>query len=1018
MKSFNFANNITGWVVFLIATAVYMLTLEPSLSFWDCGEFIACAYKLQVGHPPGAPFYLLVGRIFTLFAPSTDQVAFCMNTLSALSSSFTILFLFWTISHIARKLLVSKDNEIDLAQRIAILGSATVGALAFTFSDSFWFSAVESEVYAMSSLFTAFVFWAILKWEDEADHPFSNRWIILIAYIIGLSIGVHLLNLLAIPAICLVYYFKKYKVSTKGILITLMLSVVILGFIMGFVIKGLLKVASWFELLFVNSFSLPLNSGLLFFVLLVIALVVWAVYHTYQRKQVLLNTIATAFMVILLGFSSYTMIIVRGSALPPMNNAEATNVFSLLSYLNREQYGSTPLLHGAYFNAKTAPVKYKGNRYAYEDGKYVVAFKEADIKYDQRYETIFPRMWSSNNPNHAVGYAQWSSVKADQQKPPTFGQNLEYFFGYQFWHMYVRYFMWNFSGRQNGLQGNGSLDKGNWLTGIPFIDSILVGGDQSKLPDIIKEDPSRNVYFLLPFLLGVVGMFAQLSFGQRGKESFIVTSLLFFFTGIAIILYLNQPPFQPRERDYAYVGSFYTFSIWIGLGVLGVWKFLMRFTPREISSILATSLCLISVPVLMASENWDDHNRSGRYLARDIGQNYLNSCNDENSVIFTYGDNDSFPLWYNQDVEGVRTDVRVCNLSYINSVWFIDQMRRQAYESSPMEFTTPRTQYREGSLEATIFVETTQTEELKNKGGAELKNMIRFVSENTRTDKESMRSRAYFPTNYFHFKVDKENVLKNKIVTSKDTARIEDYLIWNLENKHYLTKGELMTYDALATSNWNRSFYFASTIGISNMLGLEDYASQTGLAYKLVPVYFPPTKNGQGSKVSWGGTDTEIMYDNIMNRFKWGGINKKEVYLDETCQRTVATLSHELVQFFFKLWEEGEKEKARNIINKCVEEIPYDKTKYFMPYINILICEALSLSEEKEKATALANQIIKDNTELLVYFESMSKRDQSGYPVVESIRLRQEAERILGEMNEEKTLKDKSKEEIELDSLQ
>ncbi len=729
MKTFRTYNLFTGWGLFLISAVVYLLTIEPTTSFWDTGEFITSSYKLEVGHPPGAPFFMVLGRLFTLFAFSTENIAVTMNVMSALASAFTILFLFWTITHLARKILIEKEEDYNLNKILAIIGAGAVGALAYTFSDTFWFSAVEAEVYATSSLFTAFVFWAILKWENIADQPHANRWLILIAYLMGLSIGVHLLNLLAIPAIVFVIYFRKYKPTAKGVISSLLISVALLGAMMYLIIPGIVTVGSWLELLFVNGFSLPYHSGLITYTILFFAAIAFFVFYTYRKKLVLWNTFATVLAVIAIGYSSYAVIIIRSNADTPLDESNPDTAFSLLRYLNREQYGQTPLLYGNYFNAPAIERIDKKPVYYKEDGKYVTVITP-DYKYHPDFQGFFPRMYSDQS-HHIDQYLYWAqmneadlfepvrdesgnpvrnrdgSFQFDRQQPkdkPTFGQNLKFFFRYQVGFMYLRYFMWNFAGRQNDIQGHGELTHGNWISGIKFIDNARLG-PQENMPDHLKNNPARNSYFFLPLILGLVGMFFH--YKAHNKDFWVVT-LLFLLTGFAILLYLNQNPIQPRERDYAYAGSFYAFAIWIGLGVLGLINYLTKNYQSRAAIIGVTVVSLALVPGRMAAENWDDHDRSGRYTARDFAYNYLNTC-EENGLIFTNGDNDTFPLWYLQEVEEVRTDVRVINLSYFTADWYIEQIETRMYESDPVKFGFNEQQYRNGTRDYVMLAENTMT---------------------------------------------------------------------------------------------------------------------------------------------------------------------------------------------------------------------------------------------------------------------------------------------------------------------
>ncbi len=699
MTQFRKFNLITGWVVFIIATVTYALTIEPTSSLWDCGEFIASAHKLEVGHPPGAPFFMIIAKVFSLLSfGNTAKVALLMNMLSGLSSAFTILFLFWTITHIAKKLVrnVSDTETFNMSQLIVIMGSGAVGALAYTFSDTFWFSAVEAEVYAMSSLFTAMVFWAILRWEDVAHEKYADRWIILIAFLMGLSIGVHLLNLLAIPAIALVYYFKKYKTTPFGVIATISGSFVLLLLIMYGIIQGLVVFASKFELSFVNGFGLPINAGFLIYVIFLFALVAVGLYFSYKYQKPLLNTIILSFTVILIGYSSFALIIIRSSANPPMDENNPEHAFALKSYLNREQYGNRPLMLGQFYDAEVVE-SVDNYTYARFGDKYKrVKKSNPTYKYDK--VSLFPRMYSSDG-NHISAYKSWGSIK----NSPNMANNILYFVKYQIGHMYFRYFMWNFAGRQNDEQGHGGYQKGNWISGIGFLDAARIGS-QKNLPDAIKNKATRNVYFMLPLLLGLLGVIFNFT---KGQKDFWVVASLFLLTGLAIVLYLNQTPYQPRERDYAYAGSFYAFSIWIGLGVLAIWDMLQKI--KQLKSPIAHSAIAVAIaiiiPIQMVSQNWDDHDRSGRYTTRDLAANYLNSC-APNAILFTYGDNDTFPLWYAQEVEGIRTDVRVVNLSLLSTDWYTEQMTRKAYTSEKLPISFKFEQYRQGNRDFVPIYET------------------------------------------------------------------------------------------------------------------------------------------------------------------------------------------------------------------------------------------------------------------------------------------------------------------------
>ncbi|MFC2090541.1 DUF2723 domain-containing protein [Bacteroidota bacterium] len=767
MKSFRFYNLIIGWTVFLIAAVTYMLTIEPTSSFWDCGEFIATAYKMEVGHPPGAPFFMLIGRFFTLFAGGNElAVAATMNVLSGLASAFTILFLFWTITHLVRKFYGNK-KQYGLYDLITILGSGALGALAYTFSDTFWFSAVEAEVYATSSLFTAVVFWAMLKWENIADEPYANRWIVFIAFLMGMSIGIHLLNLLAIPALVFIYYFRKYKFTWNGFLASLGVSLLILGIILVFVIPGIPLLASRFELLFVNGLNLPYYSGVAFYLILLFGLTIFGIYYTRKKLMSFWNTLLLVVFVLMLGYSSYAIIVIRSVANTPLDESNPETVFSLVSYLNREQYGDRPLFHGAYFNAKPSDVEPTRPTYYRGENGYNEVSKDRKYVYDSRFEGVLPRMWSHED-KHVGEYIYWAKLKDsdlfnvrtdesgqpivgrmgqvqfDRNSPkakPAFADNMRFFFKYQVGYMYLRYFMWNFAGRQNDLQGHGELHKGNWLSGIKFIDEARLG-PQDNLPGLIKENKAYNRYFMLPFLFGIIGLIFHV---RRKSDDAWIVSLLFILTGIAIVVYLNQYPLQPRERDYAYAGSFYAFSIWIGLGLTALIDLARRKTNSILIPVVFTLIALVIVPGIMAKENWDDHDRSRRYTARAFAMNYLNSC-DQNGIIFTNGDNDTFPLWYVQEVEGYRTDVRVVNLSYLTADWYIEQMMQRFYESGPLPLSMTKEQYRQGIRDFAYLVESS-TSLIQQKYEA---NEDKYRNEAMRlfTDAFNILDRTLLPSNF------------------------------------------------------------------------------------------------------------------------------------------------------------------------------------------------------------------------------------------------------------------------------
>lgn len=997
MNTYKKANIITGWLVFLVAAVTYLLTIEPTTSLWDCGEFIASAYKLQVGHPPGAPFFMLIARLFSLFASDKELVAMMVNAMSGLASAFTILFLFWSITHLAKKLIIKADNDYSPGNIIAVLGAGLVGALAYTFSDTFWFSAVEGEVYATSSLFTAIVFWAILKWENQADDIHASKWLILIAYLMGLSIGVHLLNLLAIPAIVMVIYLRKYKPTPLGIIVSLGLSALILAFIMYGLIPGLITMASKFELLFVNGFGLAFNYGLLIHIMLLIVAIITGLYITYTEKSnkfllafisagifllsglslifnnlflafllsaivfivvyywekplhKLLNTAFLIITVLVIGYSTFSIIFIRSLADPPMDENNPEQVFAMLYYLNREQYGDRPLVYGQYFNAPVTEYKKGKPVYVPIGNKYEITDYKTEPVYDERFTTLFPRMWSSQG-NHVKEYKNWVDIKgtpitfnrggkSETRYKPTMGENLTFFFRYQIGHMYLRYFMWNFAGRQNNIQSHGELTNGNWISGIPLIDKYIEG-PQENMPNDIKNAKSRNTFYFLPLILGLLGMIFQY---RKKKEDFWVVMLLFILTGIAIVVYLNQYPLQPRERDYAYAASFYAFAIWIGLGVLFLFNGLANRLSKPAAAVTSVLICFLLVPTIMAKENWDDHDRSGRYTARDIAKNYLNSC-APNAILFTNGDNDTFPLWYAQEVEGIRTDVRVVNLMLLNMDWYIEQMKRKAYESEPLPISLEFEQFMTGTRDMVIVYENT-------KNYVDLKRIMEFVaSDNERTKVQSGSGQEldYVPTKHFILPVDKETVLSNGTVKPADSSLIVDEIRWPFNQRH-LGKSDLIVLDMLAHNNWERPVYFVST-GHEGTLGLDDYLQLEGLAYRLVPIETP-----RKDFLSTGRIDTDILYENFMEKFSYGRMNAPDVYLDNFHTRTfsIIRLRNRFSRLAESLVKEGKEDKAIEVLDYCIELIPHEKIPYD-PYMFQIIEQYYKLDETEKANTILKN---------------------------------------------------------------
>ena len=1084
MKQYRLVDNIFGWVAFIIAAFTYCSTIEPTASFWDCPEFITTAYKQEIGHPPGAPFFMLLGNFFTHFASDTTQVAKMVNTMSALLSAVCIMFLFWTITHLARRLVISDWKELTTSKLIAIEASGMVGALIYTFSDTFWFSAVEGEVYAFSSAFTAVVFWLILKWEDHADEPHSDRWLVLIAYMTGLSIGVHLLNLLCIPAIVLVYYYKKVPhANLKGSLLALFLSFLVVVAVLYGVVPGIITVGGWFELFFVNTLGCPFNTGEIVYIICLVASVIWGIYETcnaseknekkqniafvlgfgmlgipfygygwtaaitgiivlvilwfvlgYKRKQEVVtgidestgiakkkmqllplisarvkNTALLCMLMLMIGYSSYALIVIRSSANPPMDQNSPEDIFTLGSYLSRDQYGDRPLFYGQAYTSQVAlevdgnmckPVMkegapvYQRKEKASADEKdsyFVVSHKN---KYIYAQNMLFPRMYSSA---HAQAYEDWmggvegTEIPYDRcgesmmVKMPSQFDNIRFFLSYQCNFMYWRYFMWNFAGRQNDIQGNGEPEHGNWITGFSFIDDSLYG-DQSKLPDDLKENKGHNVFYCMPLILGLIGLFWQAWYTRKkkvmknGKEEevllpigiqqFWIVFFLFFMTGLAIVIYLNQTPMQPRERDYAYAGSFYAYAIWCGLGVLAIIDILkrkMKLSGTAVTAIVAVITLL--VPIQMASQTWDDHDRSNRYTCRDFGQNYLMSLQEKgNPIIFTNGDNDTFPLWYNQEVEGVGTDARVCNLSYLQTDWYIDQMMRPAYNSPSVPITWPRLDFCSGTNEY-VSVEPEAKKQIldfykqdpenaKKQFGAEPFELKNILKNWVRSKNPDMH---FIPTDTLYVTIDKEAVKKSGMMMATDS--IPDKMVISLTGKNALYKGDLMMLEMLAQCNWTRPLYVALTVSEENYMNLGDNFVQEGLVNRITPF----TTNKPGAK----NFDTEKAYHNIMTRFKFGNLKQKGLYIDDTTMRMCYTHRRLLGQTALQLIAEGKKQKAINILKKADVEIP----TYNVPldYLNggIDMARGWLMTGQKAKGKEYVEAIWKNASQYLNYYLSL-----------------------------------------------
>ena len=1048
MKQYKLVNNVLGWLTFFVAAFVYCSTIEPTASFWDCPEFITTGYKLEVGHPPGAPFFMLTANLFSQFASDPSQVARMVNTMSALLSATTILFLFWSITHLARKLILKDWSELTLGKLIAIEASGLVGALIYTFSDTFWFSAVEGEVYAYSSAFTAIVFWLILKWEDHADEPHSDRWLVLIAYMTGLSIGVHLLNLLCLPAIVLVYCYRRFpNIELKGSLIALVGSFILVAAVLYGVVPGIITVAGWFELLFVNTLGCPFNTGEIIYIVLLVAIVIWAIYESYADKSfkrqnvsfvlavgmlgipfrgmtwsaailglVILaaiyfglnyrkkigkdlvpvvtsrfkNTALLCMLMLMIGYSSYAVIVIRSAANPPMDQNSPEDVFTLGSYLSRDQYGDSPLLYGQAYTSQVAydvdgnmcVPKHKEGAAIWQrkekaskdekDSYFVVSHKDKII-YAQN--MLFPRMHSSA---HAGAYENWMGGVEGTQVPydrcgepvmvkmPTQMENIRFFLSYQCNFMYWRYFMWNFAGRQNDIQGNGEPEHGNWITGISFIDDWMLG-DQSKMPAELKANKGHNVFYCLPLLLGLIGLFWQAWRGQRGIRQFWVVFFLFFMTGLAIVLYLNQTPQQPRERDYAYAGSFYAYAIWCGLGVLAIYDMLKKkIKGNDVAVAGVVGVACLLVPIQMASQTWDDHDRSGRYTCRDFGQNYLMTLQDKgNPIIFTNGDNDTFPLWYNQETEGVRTDARVCNLSYLQTDWYIDQMKRPAYDSPSVPITWPRIDFcsgtndyievKPGMKQQLLEFYRDYPQEARAAFGDdpfELKNILKYWVRSKDSDTHII------PTDTLYITIDKEAVRRSGMMMASDT--IPDRMVISLAGKRAIYKNDLMMLEILAQCNWERPLYVATTVGSDNYMNLGDNFVQEGLAYRITPF----NTKAPGAK----NFDTEKTYNNVMNRFKWGGLDKPGLYIDETVMRMCYTHRHLFATLAMQLIAEGQNAKAEKVLRKSEKVLP----EYNVPYTFMSgasdLARAYALIGKKADAARILNKVWADAKSYADYY--------------------------------------------------
>lgn len=988
-KKFSRLNTIVGWIVFGIATFVYLSTIEASISLWDCGEFVSAAYKLEVCHPPGAPMFILIYRLFTMLASDPTQVAPLANAASALSSSFSILFLFWSITALSWKILLKgEEKNYTLGNVIAILGAGIVGGLAYTFSDTFWFSAVEGEVYASSSLFTAVVFWLALKWERKAHEKDHLRWMILIFYLIGVVIGVHLLGLLVIPVVILMYYFKMYKtVTVKGIAATAIIGLVALAVVQYGIIQYFLRYAAKFDLLFVNTFGLPYWSGVIVFFFLVMGAVIYGAWWSYQQKRTFLHASLVSVALIILGYSSYATVVIRSYANPAIDMYNNEDVYSLLGYVSREQYGDNYLVIGPYYTAfqkasidesyldqnpnilENPDVGFAvldgGTKYRKgPDGTYEEDGYKQKLLFNPKYKTIFPRMFNASQENYVNGYKYWGGIK--NEKNIKFSENLKFFTAYQMRYMYWRFFSWNFIGRQNDMQGFYDVfHNGNWISGISALDESIAGvGPQSELPGYLKNNAARNRYYALPFLLGILGLIFQF---KKHRKDFFVVLLFFFMTGLAIALYLNMPAHQPRERDYAFVGSFYVFAIWIGMGVLFLYDILTRRNKKAATAVAVAStlICTILVPGIMGAEGWDDHDRSTRTAPRDYGFNYLQSC-DSNAIFFTNGDNDTYPLWYAQEVEGFRDDVRIINLSLFSTDWYINQMRTPVNNAPalPFSFGTEETV---GWDYIRYDPETVKRKFPNQNVYVNIQDVMRFIADRKNWQvRYSGVPEPLLPTKKFQLIVDKKAAISSGTVRKQDIENIVDTMLFDL-NKNTVLKSEMMLLDCIAQNNWKNPIYFSMTSGYQDYPYLAPYLQLEGLTYRLVPVTKGTVAGPQGEpKVA-----TDIMYDNMMNKFVWGKLDVNKTFVDFQLLRQAKTHRTLFARLGQAMLLEGQKDSVIKVIEKSLEVIPERNVNY--DYTMMQTMGVYFEAGGKQKAADLATRLIEVFDEELNYYMKLTK---------------------------------------------
>ncbi|WP_218597729.1 DUF2723 domain-containing protein [Polaribacter sp. NJDZ03] len=962
-------NIILGWATFVIALITYYLTLEPTVSAWDCGEYISTSVKLEVGHPPGAPLFQMLGAFFAMFTSDVTHIAKMVNFMSALASAFTILFMFWTISNLALKLAL-KTSEASEGKYIAILGSSIVGALAYNFSDSFWFSAVEGEVYAMSSFLMALLFWLGLKWESELHTARGNKWLILISFVVGLSFGVHILSLLVIPAIVMLYFFKTYKnINIKTTAIATVISVLALMFVFKFLFPFTLKFFSASELFFINTIGMPYNSGSIIAAIILVVLFYLGLKYTRKKNKIHANTLVLSVMFIMIGFSSWMMLPIRANANTTINENNPSSARELLAYYDREQYGDANVFYDTYYSnsydrEQDAKNPYKDDKPKYEklNGKYEIVNNYEGVvpNWSDKHKGFIPRMV---NPASEKMYKSIAGIPQNSKRKPTFAENMKFMMSYQFGYMYGRYFMWNFVGRQNDIQGNLDVFNGNWISGINTIDEMRLGS-QKNLPSQVLENKGRNKYYFLPLILGIIGLLYQIKWD---KENFFTLLLFFAFTGFAIIFYTNPKPFEPRERDYAVVGSFYIFAIWIGFGVLALYEYLKNFGNKKTIAIAVSLVSLLAVPTLMASQNWDDHDRSNRYTTHLNAQAYLESC-DENAIMFTIGDNDTFPLWYMQEVEGIRTDVKLVNTSLFATAWYIDQMKRATYKAAPIPSQLEHDQYKYGTLDVAYSMDHPRFKD----SIMTIKNFMRWIasdSDATYVETENGQKEKYYPTNKIRIPVNKQKVLENGIVAQKDADKILPYIDITIDDRA-LFKNRILMLDILANNNWERPIYFTGGANAAEeYLWLKDYLQLDGLAYKLVPIKTPMAKK---SPLDMGRIDTEKMYTNIQ-KWDWRNINDGKIYLDEQTKRNSISMRNSLLRLSEAFEKEGDTAKALELLDLSLDKMPIEDFDHYS--LSMGYPESYYRLRDTKKARETARTLIDLFKEKLIWLSTFSTED-------------------------------------------